>query len=89
MEIKNLWEQFVDEYLFEGVERNQHSNYNDKQLYRVDVITAFSVFVNYNMDKCIHILKDRQLTGLLWRDLCKRYDMTRLYINEEKLYQLL
>jgi len=89
MEIKNLWEEFIDEYLFEGVERNQHSSYNDKQLNKIDVMTCFSVFVNYHSDICIHICKDKQLTGLLWRDLCKRYDMTRLYINEERLYKLL
>ena len=52
-------------------------------------MTAFSLFVNYNSHTCIKILKDTQLTSQLWRDLIKRYDITKLYINEEKLYQLL
>ncbi len=89
MEIKNLWEEFEKTYLYEDVERRQNSKYHNKQLNKIDVVNAFSIFVNYNSEVCIHIIKDTQLTTQLWRDLCKRYDMTKLYINEEKLYQLL
>lgn len=89
MEIKNLWEQFEKEYLFVGETRRQNSKYHDKQLNRIDVMNCFSVFVNYNSDVCIHIIKDTHLTSHFWRDLIKRYDLTKLYINEEKLYQLL
>jgi hypothetical protein len=89
MSTKELWEDFVNIYLIEGEQRKQNSKYHDKQLYKIDVMTAFSLYVNYNSNNCISILKDTQLTSQLWRDLIKRYDVSKLYINEEKLYQLL
>ena len=89
MSTKELWEDFVEIYLIEGEQRKQNSKYHDKQLNKIDVMTAFSLFVNYYSDNCIKILKDTQLTNQLWRELNKRYDVTKLYINEQKLYQLL
>ena len=88
MNIKNLWEQFETEYLFVGEPRLQNSKYHDKQLNRIDCITAFSIFVNYHSDRCIHILKDTHLTSYFWRDLVKRYDLKNLYINKGKLHLL-
>ena len=89
MTTKELWEDFVEIYLMEGEQRKQNSKHHDKQLNKIDIMTAFSVFVNYHSDTCIKILKNTQLTSQLWRDLTKRYDVTKLYINEEKLYHLL
>jgi hypothetical protein len=89
MSTKELWEDFVNIYLMEGEQRKQKSKYHDKQLNKVDVMTAFSIVLNYNTDTCIKIIKDTELTSYLWRDLIKRYDVTKLYIDEEKLYQLL
>jgi hypothetical protein len=89
MSTKELWEDFVEIYLIEGEQRKQNSKYHDKQLNKIDVMTAFSIYVNYNSDNCIKVLKDTQLTSQLWRDLIKRYDVTKLYIDEQKLYRLL
>jgi hypothetical protein len=89
MTTKELWEDFIEIYLIEGEQRKQNSKFHDKQLNKIDVMTAFSLFVNYNSHTCISILKDTQLTSQLWRELNKRYDVTKLYIDEEKLYQLL
>ena len=89
MSTKELWENFVNIYLIEGKQRKQNSKYHDKQLNKIDVMTAFSLFVNYNSDNCIKVSKDTQLTSQLWRDLIKRYDITKLYIDEQKLYRLL
>jgi hypothetical protein len=89
MEIKKLFEDFEKQYLFVGDQRVQNSKYNDKKLNKIDIMNSFSVFVNYHSDTCIHILKDTQLTSHLWRDLCKKYDMTRLYLNYNKLFNLI
>jgi hypothetical protein len=89
MEIKKLFEDFEKHYLFVGDERVQNSKYHDKKLNKIDVMNSFSVFVNYHSNTCIHILKDTQLTTQLWRDLCKKYDMTKLNLNYEKLYNLI
>ena len=89
MSTKELWEDFVEIYLIEGEQRKQNSKYHDKQLNKIDLMTAFSIYVNYNSNNCIKILKDTQLTSQLWRDLIKRYDITKLYIDEQKLYRLL
>jgi len=89
MSTKELWEDFKKTYLIEGDQRKQNSKYHDKQLNKIDLMTAFSIYVNYNSDTCIKILKDTQLTSQLWQDLIKRYDITKLYINEAKLYKLL
>ena len=89
MSIKNLWEDFEKYYLFEGKDRPQNSKYHDKNLNRVDVINAFSIYVNYHSQVCIHITTDRQLTSYFWDDLIKRKNMKSLYLNESKLHDLL
>jgi len=89
MNIKKLWDEFEKTYLYEAELRPQNSKYVDKQLNRIDVMNAFSVFVNYHNDTCIYILKDTQLCSYFWRDLKKRYDLTKLYLNEEKLDNLI
>ena len=88
MDIQNLWEQFKKQYLIVGEPRKSGRLY-DKQLYKIDMVYAFSVYVNYHYDTCIHIVKDRQLSSQLWNEIKNTHDLTRLYIRYEKLRELI
>lgn len=87
MDLKNLFNQFEKQYLY--VNDTKRYKGADKEISKAEVMTFFSVYVNYHSDKCIHIIKDTQLTTYLWRDLKKRYDLTKLFINEEMIYNLI
>jgi hypothetical protein len=87
MNIKNLWDDFEKTYLYTS-DRVKYC-YEDKKLNKIDVMNAFSVLVNYHSDTCIHILKDTQLCSYFWRDLKKRYDLTKLYLRYDKLHNLI
>ena len=88
MNIKNLFEDFEKQYLYVG-EPRKPSRFEDKQLNKIDVMYAFSCYVNYHSDTCIYIIKDTNLSTLLFNDIKKKYDLTRLYLNYEKLHELI
>ena len=88
MNIKNLFEDFEKTYLYVG-EPRRPSRFEDKQLNRIDVMYAFSCYVNYHSDTCIYIVKDTQLCSHLWREINIKYDLTRLYLNYDRLHQLI
>ncbi len=87
MNIKNLFNDFEKQFLY--ISDRPKPKQSDKQINKIDIMTAFSVFVNYHSDKLIRILKDTQLTSYLWRDIKKRYDLTKLYLNYDKLHNLI
>ena len=87
MDFKKLFNQFENQYLYVSDVKKYKGA--DKELSKAEVMSFFSAYVNYHSDKCIHIIKDTQLITSLWRDLKKRYDLTKLFINEEKIYNLI
>jgi len=87
MNIKNLWEDFEKTYLFVGDTRE--GKWVDTKISKIDIMNSFSIFVNYNSNVCIHILKDKQLINHLWREILIKYDLTKLYLRENKLFELI
>ena len=88
MNIKNLFEDFEKQYLYVG-EPRKPSRFEDKQLNRIDLMYAFSCFINYNRDTTIYIVKDTNISSYIWNYLKSKYDLTKLYLNYEKLHQLI
>ena len=88
MNIKYLFWDFEKTYLYVG-EPRQPGKFTDKQLNRIDVMYAFSSYVNYNSDTCIYIVKDTNISSYIWRYLKSKYDLTSLYLNYDKLHQLI
>lgn len=88
MNIKNLFEDFENEYLYIG-EKRQPNKFNDKEIHKIDIMYAFSAYVNYHSDSCIYIIKDSNLCSHLFRDIKKRYDLTSLYLRYDKLHQII
>ena len=87
MNIKNLFDDFEKTYLFTS-DREKH-RWEDKKISKIDILNAFSVYVNYHSDTCIHILKDTQLCSYLWRIVKIKYDLNRLYLDYDKINQLI
>ena len=87
MNIKYLFEDFEKQYLFTS-DREKH-RWEDKRISRAEILNCFSIFVNYHSDRCIHILKDTQISNWCWRVIKMKYDLKTLYINYDKIYQLI
>ena len=87
MNIKNLFEDFEREYLYVGEPR--HGKFQDKELNKIEMMYAFGSYLSYHTDSCIYIIKDTNLSTLLFNDIKKKYDLTRLYLNYEKLHELI
>ena len=88
MNIKNLFEDFEKTYLYVG-EPRQPGKFEDKQLNMFDVMYAFSSYVNYNSNTCIYIVKDTNISSYIWHHLKSKYDLTSLYLNYDRLHQLI
>ena len=87
MNIKYLFEDFETIYLYVS-DRKKHK-YEDKKISREEVMNCFSIFVNYHSDECIHIIKDIQLSNWIWREIKKKYNLNTLYINYDRIHQLI
>lgn len=87
MDLKEKWEEFEKTYLYTS--DRVKSKYEDRQISKLDIINAFSYFYNSDRVDCVHILKDTQLTSYFWRLIKLKYDLTKLYINYDRLHELL
>ena len=87
MDFNNLFELFEKQFLYTSDKKRYKGA--DKQISKVEIMTFFSVFVNYHSDRCIHVLKNTKLTTDLWRRITSKYDLTKLFLNQDKIYNFI
>ena len=87
MDLKKLFVDFENQFLY--VSDRLHYKGEDKKISKIEIMTFFSVFVNYHSDKCIYVMKNTKLTTELWRNIKRKYDLTKLFLNQEKIYNFM